>query len=272
MESIQVLNEQEIDFVRNLAKSAGLRAKNMRNGVSVEEKSGPGDLVTSADLELSKYIVSELSSRFANDVIISEEDNSHPDSITNNRVWLVDPIDGTKNYIKRNGQYSVMIGLLLDKKPVFGFVYEAEYGKMYYGGPQYGAFLSLDNGASQKVSYDHKLNSEEKTRVIMGNSDRKKNAWIENLECVEIIKTGSIGLKVARILDNKADVLVHLSGKLKAWDTAGPAAIALGGNLEIGTFGGSGIEYKLPNLLHSHEVFIGRAGCLNWCKRKLVSP
>ena len=92
------------------------------------------------------------------------------------------------------------------------------------------------------------------------------------LEHVDLIKTGSIGLKVARILEGQADVMVHLSGRLKTWDTAGPAAIALGGNLEVGTLKSAELCFPLPKLMHEEEVIMGRSGCLSWCKSRLVKP
>lgn len=267
----QVLTESDIHFVQKLTVCAGLRAIEMRDGVSVSEKTGPDDPVTSADIELSKILVNGLKERFS-DEIISEEDKSHPESITEERVWLIDPIDGTKSYISRNGQYSVMLGLLINKKPAFGFVYEAEARRMYFGGPGYGAFVSVDSSGPEKLTSTKLPDNEESKRIIMGSRDRRKNPWVEELECVKLIKTGSIGLKVARILEEKADVLVHLSGRLKAWDTAGPAAIALGGEMEVGSFSMNNLNYNLSAMMHEEAVIMGRLGCLDWCKKKLVKP
>ena len=272
MKSAVVLSEDDIEFVRQLAVKAGQKAIEMRDQVEVKQKSGPDDPVTSADVALSKLIVEQLSQRFAQDLIISEEDRSHPDHIGSKRIWLIDPIDGTKNYISGNGQYSVMIGLLEDLKPVFGFVYEAEAHRCYFGGPEYGAFLSVNSERATKISGARKLDNQSNQRIIMGSRDRRRNPWIADIDGVEIVKTGSIGLKVARILEEKADILVHLSGRLKTWDTAAPAAIALGGNLEIGSFRGPQLDFPLPNLIHKDEVIMGRIGCLSWCKTKLTAP
>ena len=270
MHSAPILSDSDIDFVHKLAERAGYRAIGMRDNVEVKEKSGPDDPVTSADVELSRIIVSALTQRFSNDQIISEEDAVHPACVESRRVWLIDPIDGTKNYISRNGQYSVMIGLLVDGIPSFGWVYEAEAQRMYYGGPDYGAFVASGGSNPKRLKSETDVDLKEKTRIIMGSRDRKKHPWVEELDSVEIVKTGSIGLKVARILEEKADILVHLSGKLKAWDTAGPAAIALGGKLEVGTLAGPGLDFPLPQLKHSSEVIMGRVGCTSWCKANLV--
>lgn len=266
------LSEADIDFVNELARHCGQMAISLRDGVTIKEKSGPDDPVTSADEELSRLIVKELSERFPGDLVISEEDKSHPEIVESDRVWLIDPIDGTKNYIKRNGQYSVMIGLLVDKRPVYGFVCEAEYDRLYFGGPGHGAYISREGGKAESLSCSNDLEANDRARLIMGNRDRNKNPWVEQLENVDLIKTGSIGLKIARILEGEADVMVHLSGRLKTWDTAGPAAIALGGNLEVGTLDAPELCFPLPNLVHEEEVIMGRNGCLSWCKTRLVRP
>lgn len=165
----QVLTNSDIEFVRKLAIRAGQSAIQLRDGVTVKEKSGPDDPVTSADIELSKILVEGLRQRFSSDEIISEEDKTHPSSIANSRVWLIDPIDGTKNYISRNGQYSVMLGLLVNRKPVFGFVYEAEAKRMYFGGPNYGAFV-IDESDQQKnypaATYPTTINPQELSWVL----------------------------------------------------------------------------------------------------------
>ena len=84
-----------------------------------------------------------------------------------------------------------------------------------------------------------------------------------------LVKTGSIGLKVAKVLDREADVFVHLSGKLKTWDTAGPAAVALGGQLDVGRLDGDGLPYDLSNVRQECSVIMGRPGALLWARKHL---
>ena len=234
--------------------------------------------VTDADEAVEADLRAVLARERPDDEVLGEEYGGA--ATFSGRQWVIDPIDGTKNYIKGNGQYSVMIGLLVDCKPVFGFVCEAEAGKCYYGGPGYGAFVRYSQGRVESIGEQYALttdstdsaDSQACVRVIMGTRDRKRNPWIEEIESVEIIKTGSIGLKVARILEGEADIMVHLSGKLKTWDTAGPAAIALGGNLEVGTLSRPDLNFPLPELFHNEAVIMGRGGSLNWCRRKLTDP
>ncbi len=264
------LEDDDIRYVTELTQEAGRLAIEMRSGVSIREKTGPQDIVTAADLALSKLIVERLTSRFRHDLVVSEEDEVHEREGSARRVWLVDPIDGTDNYVANDGQYSVMIGLLEDCKPTYGWVYAPALKTMYYGGPGACAWKQAENG--QPIAYRElkpPLNAEQKARVMMGFRDRKNNPWVITHPQVTLIKAGSIGIKVAKVLDNEADLFVHLSGKLKTWDTAGPAAIALGGFLEVGGMTADELIFPLPAVRQTTSVIIGRPGALAWSRRYL---
>jgi 3'(2'), 5'-bisphosphate nucleotidase len=264
------LSEQDIRYVKDLAEEAGRIAVAMRAGVMVREKSGPSDMVTAADLALSKLIVERIRSRFTKDVIVSEEDEVHAHCTEKDRVWLIDPIDGTDNYINNDGQYSVMIGLLENFQTVFGWVYAPALGITYLGGPGYGAYKQLENG--NRIAYEKKqtpLPLENEARVLMGYRDRKSHPWVKEHPKVTLVKAGSIGLKVAKVLEKEADLFIHLSGKLKTWDTAGPVAIALGGLLEAGSLETDQLIFPTPEIRHETPIIVGRPGSLNWARKYL---
>ncbi|MCW5822485.1 MAG: hypothetical protein KIT34_06755 [Cyanobacteria bacterium TGS_CYA1] len=271
-----ILGEEQIQSVLDLACKAGQLAMDMRKDISIEEKTGPKDLVTSADLALSDLIVRTLKADFPDTGIVSEED---PDIRSDkDLVWVIDPIDGTQNYILQDGQYSVMIGLLQNLKPVFGCVFEPEHNNLYFGGPQMGAWkikTDTNEKTGLKANKDTNIFKESgsfaKTRLMMGHRDRKKHPWVEDLEYVNFVQFGSIGLKVARILENRADLFVHLAGKLKVWDTAAPSAIAIAAGLEVGTMNEDTLSFPLPEVFHRHPVIIGRKGSLNWCRKTILN-
>jgi len=264
------LTAEDIACVSELATKAGIRAAEMREGVSIQEKTGKYDKVTAADFELSRMIVSTLSERFPHDIVISEEDEKHGDSSKAARAWLIDPIDGTENYISNDGQYAVMIGLIIGCQPVFGWVYAPAFKTLYFGGPDYGAWRTFEQGEPTRIEPLDELDIDAVARVIMGFRDRTSHPWIKDHPKVVLVKTGSIGLKVARVLEREADVFVHLSGKLKTWDTAGPAAIALGGNLDVGRLDFDGLPFDLSNVRQECSVVMGRPGSLRWSRTHLL--
>ena len=241
----------------------------MRQGVEVREKTGPSDLVTAADLALSRLIVERLHQRFPNDIIVSEEDEKHADTGGKKRVWLVDPIDGTDNYVANDGQYSVMIGLLVDTKIEFGCVYAPASEITYYGGPAYGAWKESTHNKPTRFGRPGNLDLNANARIMMGYRDRKINPWVMSHAKVSFVKAGSVGLKVAKILEDEADIFVHFAKKLKVWDTAGPVAIALGGGLEVGTLEEDTLIFPLPEVIHETSVIVARPNGLDWCRLHL---
>lgn len=244
-------------------------ALSMREGVGIQEKTGPHDLVTEADHACSDILTAGLARRFPNDVIISEEDENHHQEILTENIWLVDPIDGTDNYVKNDGQYCVMIGLLTNLKPVFGWIYAPTTERLYFGGPNHGSFLQTGNGQPNSFAPLEEMVGMKQVRLAMGRRDRRNNPWIADIPEIEWLVTGSIGLKVARILDNEADLFVHLSGKLKVWDSAAPAALALGAGLDVGSLESNDLLFPLPAIKHDSTIVIGKPGALDWSRAHL---
>lgn len=266
----QVLSEQEIEFLFTLAERCGALAAQMRESVKITEKSDPGDLVTSADLALSDILLHELGKRFPSDLLISEEGSV--EELTrqrNSRTWYLDPIDGTDNYVSNDGQYAVMIGLLLDGKPHFGCVSAPAQGVTFFGGPAYGCWKRKQGQKAQKVGSKYDTDMGSPVRLMIGYRDRKRNKWVEQLPEIKLVSAGSVGLKVAKILDDEADIFVHLSGKLKYWDTAGPAAIALAAGLEAASLLDEQLDFPSGQFRHTGAVILGLPGSSNWAREKL---
>jgi 3'-phosphoadenosine 5'-phosphosulfate (PAPS) 3'-phosphatase len=239
----------------------------MREGVGVHTKSGPQDFVTDADLKLSKTIKSALTQRFPDDLVISEEDYAEGAAIparVNKRVWLIDPIDGTMNYIKQDGQYSSMIGLLLDGHPFYGWIYQPTTATLFSGGPGAGAWKTRDAGAPIRYKDSDSLTQHNPMRLMLGWGDRKRNAWIVSLPDIQPVPSESMGLKIVKIFENEADFFLSLSGRVKLWDTAAPAALALGGGLDVGTVDGKALPFPIPDVQHGTSVIIGRPGSIAW--------
>lgn len=274
---------EDIDFVSKLTEEAGHLALSMRDRLEISEKTSPEDQVTSADLAISRLFKEGLQKRFLNDAVISEEDLEHGLNHEGKRIWLIDPIDGTQNYIMDHDDYCIMVGLLIDLKPCFGWVLAPQTGRLYFGGRGFGVRRrqtdchppgGKDDSSPGEIllKAPPPLSIESTARVVMGTRDRRSNPWVKDLAKVNLVKTGSIGLKVALVLEGEADVFAHLSGKLKTWDTAGPAALALGAGLDVGGLELDDLDFPLPDTKHECTVIMGRKGALAWCRRHLKDP
>jgi 3'(2'), 5'-bisphosphate nucleotidase len=267
-----VLTDADVDFVSDLAVQAGRLALDMRSAVSISHKTGPRDFVTGADIACSRLIVDQLKARFPADAVISEEEPGTADTSQSSRIWMIDPIDGTENYVSNDGMYSVMIGLLVDHQPAYGWVYGPGSDSLYIACP--GRPLKRAVGSERcDLVCDFTPLDENRVRLMMGNRDREQHPWVAEVPGVEMIYSGSVGLRVAMIAEGSADVYLHLAGKLKVWDTAAPAAMARSAALEIGSLEFEGVPYvSTPKNMHEFPIAIGRAGTLAWMRKNAIAP
>ncbi len=114
--------QHELDTATHLARAAGDATMAFYGTTRSETKAG-GSPVTAADHAANDVIVAGLRDAFPDDAILSEESRDDRSRLDTRRVWIVDPLDGTKEFLARNGEFSIMIGLVVDGEPVLGAVY-----------------------------------------------------------------------------------------------------------------------------------------------------
>jgi len=261
------LSSQDIDHVLRLCRTLGTVAVAMRMvGLESETKTGPEDIVTTADKALSFCALNDLQTRFPGDILQSEESPWSPDHDSARRRFWIDPIDGTKFFIKADYRWSVMIGLECGSKLLCGWFALPDLDITYFGGPACGAFLN-DKGVTTPLPKLPPLEPAKKVRVLISKNDLAANQWLIAAEGLEIVTATSIGADLHEIVNGNADVFVHIRPTLKYWDTAAPGAVALGLGLEVGTENGAGLQYGVEHPGHENCVVIGRTGALDWWSR-----
>lgn len=179
--------------------------------------------LTAADLASHHYLVSALSHLCPHIPIISEE-NSQEISYSERKNWkqffLIDPLDGTKEFIKRNGEFTINIALIQNNKPVLGIIHAPALGVTYYAQEQKGAF-KLDN---KQITALAKHNKSQIIRIIASRSHlcATTQAYIDKLKIedypIELVSMGS-ALKFGMIAENKADVYPRMAPTME-WDIA----------------------------------------------------
>jgi 3'-phosphoadenosine 5'-phosphosulfate (PAPS) 3'-phosphatase len=127
--------QKEIEIAVELARTAGaILLKHYNSPFLVEQKINAlqeMEEVTAADREANELIVTRLAAEFPDDGILAEESLDTDDRLTKQRVWLIDPMDGTKNFVQRDGDFAVQIGLAVDAQPVVGVVYQPVRDLLY---------------------------------------------------------------------------------------------------------------------------------------------
>src|SRR5213594_1634444 len=116
-----------------------------KRSISIDWKA-PGDPVTAADREASELIVSGVTREFPDHGVLCEEEPDDLSRLQRAHVWMIDPMDGTREFIEHRDEFAVQIGLVVDRTPVLGVVYQPTAGKLYYAARGLGAFL--DSGGS----------------------------------------------------------------------------------------------------------------------------
>jgi len=222
----------ELQTAQDLAlRSGGLLLKYYAEEPSVEWK-GRNNPVTAADRAASQFIVEQLHARFPNDAILSEEEKDDLIRMANPRVWVIDPMDGTKEFIARRGEFAVMIGLAVNGIAELGVVYQPTQDKLYSGATREGASLS-ERGAVRALSVSATADFTQATMALSRSHLSERTESIrKKLGIEQTIQTGSIGVKVGLICEGRADVYIQGRGT-SLWDTCAPEAIlhAAGGKM-----------------------------------------
>jgi len=144
------LTLNEINFLKSKFLEASEKVLDIYNSnfeVSYKMDKSP---LTLADLTANEILISALRTLFPNDFIVSEEMKEKPQTKLPNQFWLIDPIDGTKEFINKTGDFTLNIGWVQDSLPMWGMIYAPVYQEMYYGGIEYGVTYEK-NGMLQPI-------------------------------------------------------------------------------------------------------------------------
>jgi 3'(2'), 5'-bisphosphate nucleotidase len=216
-----VPEEIKIEDINEIAVQAGqeilkiYEQDNFEIKIKQEEKGSFESPLTQADIAANKVIVNAL--KRYNYPILSEEENDNPKRIDSRYVWIVDPLDGTKEFIKRNGEFTVNIALVKDNRPILGSIYVPATGELYYATEGQGAFYN-----EKKIEVPNLNNLKEMTIAISRShlSDEMANL-LPNF--FGAIKSGS-SIKGCLVARAEADLYLRL-GPVNEWDICAMHAI-----------------------------------------------
>ncbi|MEN8217583.1 MAG: 3'(2'),5'-bisphosphate nucleotidase CysQ [Pseudomonadota bacterium] len=210
-----------LDTVNQIAQAAGERIMDVyATDFEVEQKEDNSPL-TQADMAAHETIVSGLQKMTPDWPILSEESANIPYSERANwqRYWLVDPLDGTREFVKRNGEFTVNIALIDDHKPILGVVYVPVTGVIYFAAVGAGAFKGLAGQSPTPI----RVRSCPKDRLTVTGSRSHGGEYlqkfVDGLETeVKLVSFGS-SLKMCLVAEGEADVYPRF-GPTSEWDTA----------------------------------------------------
>ena len=213
----------ELREIETIAREAGEIALRFYGNVTAEYKDADSP-VTAADRAANEYIVKALSEAYPGDAILSEESHDSLDRLSANRVWIVDPLDGTKEFMARNGEFCIMIGLAVAGEPVLGVVYAPDRDVLYSAALSEGAWVERA-GIRDALFCPPFKGAALRLVTSRSHGDPLIDQMRTTLGITDVKICGSVGLKCGLIAEGERDLYVHPVPYLKEWDTCAPEII-----------------------------------------------
>lgn len=248
-------------YCQTLAVDAGKKIMEVYddpNLFSQTEVKGDKSPLTLADKRANDLIVAGLKEKYPTFAILSEEEKDDKSRRENPFCFIVDPLDGTKEFIKRNGQFTVNIALAEDQKVIMGVIYVPATGDLYYASKENGSFFKNPQGVETKnqVSTQVGFDEPEKIRLVMSASHGapEMDALIEKYKFTNFVKMGS-SLKGCLVAKGEAEIY-YRHGLTCEWDTAAMQCIAEEAGAIFRQMDGSEMLYNRENTLNEKGFYI----------------
>ena len=259
--------EKELELAETLGRKAGAKILEYFHGdfeVEIKESDSRFDEpVTIADRTSSRIIVEGISEVYPDDAILSEEEVDDVERrLKKDRVWIIDPLDGTKGFTEREGDFSVQIALAIKGKPVLGVVYQPIGDVMYSATSGKGTNLNIGDKEPEKLSTSDETDFTKMTMAVSrSHRSRSMDRVFKHFGIEKEHPHGSVGLKTGFVARRVADIYIHMSPHTKFWDTAAPQVIIeeAGGRL-TDIFGGE-IDYTLADVKNHNGIFVTNGSC-----------
>ncbi len=209
--------------------------------------------ITEADLKSNELIKNYLSK--TEHQILSEEDKDDQSRLSQETIWIVDPLDGTSDFIDKTGEFTVMVALVKNKKPILGVIGWPTENVVFVGLEGKGAFR-YSNNEWQKIAVTN-TSELSKCRAVGSRhhlSDKEK-MFIEKLGIKKFTSIGS-SLKVGKISSGEAEAYITTTNKMKEWDSAASYCIILEAGGKMTDMLGNDLTYNNENVYHQNGILV----------------
>lgn len=250
-----------IDPVIALAEEAGRRILEIYDqGFEITDKADNTPL-TDADLAAHNAITEGLATLTPEIPVLSEESTSIPFEERQQweRYWLIDPLDGTREFIKRNGEFTVNIALIENHRPILGVIQVPCNGILYYGWQQGGAWKKMPEQATEQIEV--RTPSEEQLVVAGSRSHQSESitSFLDKIGTHRIFPMGS-SLKSCLVAEGQADLYPRL-GPTSEWDTAAAQCVVEEAGGQLTDTSMQPLRYNTKDsLLNPHFFVFGKGG------------
>jgi 3'(2'), 5'-bisphosphate nucleotidase len=254
--------ERELGVCVELARRAGEAAlAYYGKPLRVDHKDEFNEPVTQADRAVNELIVSALRESFPEDGILAEESVDTDRRIGRRRVWMIDPIDGTKGFIAGTGDFAVQIGLAVEGRACLGVLYAPATDVLYWAARGHGAWVLRPTSEAGESARAERLGVTAETelgrmRLAESRSHRgpRMESLVRALGVRAEVRSHSVGIKVGLLVERQADLYIHLSPKTKQWDTCAPEAVLAEAGGRMTDIWGGPLLYNTPDVLNRNGL------------------
>lgn len=232
-----------------IAKDIILEVYHQNFEVEIKDDNSP---VTMADKKADAAIKKYLHEKFPSYAFLTEESNDDKSRLSNDYVWIVDPLDGTKDFVARDGGFTTNIALSYKHKVVVGVVVVPLTGEIYFASKDNGAFYR-NNGVDTKIHVNDKTEDLKVLISVFHFADNEKAVIEKHSDKIKHIEKVGSSLKPCRIAQGLAEITYRLNNGTKEWDTAASQII-------VEEAGGIFQEPNGKEILYNREDVYNRNG------------
>jgi 3'(2'), 5'-bisphosphate nucleotidase len=217
--------EDELEVATRAALEAGREAMRFYGSASPTRKAG-GSPVTEADHAANDVLLERIGDAFPRDGLLSEESADSARRLRTPRVWILDPLDGTREFLAQNGEFAIMVGLARDGRAVMGVLYLPTANLLLRAADGDGAWMrEADEGTPWRTLAPAPPAGPLRLVGSRSHADPFLSTLAKRLQTTDVLESGSVGVKCSMIARGERDVYVHPVSYLGEWDTCAPEVV-----------------------------------------------
>jgi 3'(2'), 5'-bisphosphate nucleotidase len=264
--------DRELAVAMAAAREAGaLIMRHYASGsVPVSTKSDQSP-VTAADLEANTFILQRLAAEFPDDAVLTEESPDDGTRLDKHRVWIVDPLDGTRDFLAHTGDFCVHIGLAVDEEPVVGVVYQPAPDALYYAQRGGGAFVDEEGEIRPLRASARDVPTEVRVGVSRLNLDEGLGLCLAAAGLAARAVRMGASVKHMALARGELDAVMNLSPSEQEWDTCAPEVILREAGCLVTDGDGRPFRYNQRDLIRRRGS-VASNGLCHALALKVMSP
>lgn len=263
-----VADEQRLALACAAARAGGAEVRR-RYGATEHSLKSEGDPVTEADLAANRAVLALLGASDPGTPVLSEESRDDGRRQGHDEIWVVDPLDGTKEFLARNGEFAVMVGLARGGRAALGAVYLPAVDVLYAGLVGTGAWVERPGRPREQLT----CVQADVSRLRMVGSRSHPDALLVAMQAAlgvtDVEPAGSVGVKCGRIAEGRRDVYIHPVPYLKEWDTCAPEAVLRAAGGTVTDCRGETLRYNKAKPVQPDGIVACGPGAADFVLRKI---